>query len=127
MITYIVTGIVVLIILVVLFGDKVDKKWEREVSFHNEEGIEVGEFEIELKKNSNLDQEHMLYLSFKIKHTQLKSGDIIHIKTAGQTILSLDVRKDGKARHSEKHPESFQVCEVLIGDNVLVSGKFIED
>lgn len=90
--------IFLLFILALIFGKKVEKKWELEADFLNSAGKEIGEFEIELKRYPKEQTEFELNAKLFLRHDSLKTGRTIEVLLEGQLVMRGTVQKPGVIR-----------------------------
>ena len=121
---YIVGGffgfIFLLIILTILFGKKVEKKWDLEADFLNDKGREIGEFDLELKRYPEEQTDFELVVKFFLRHDALLPGRKIEVSLRDETVMTGAVEKQGVIRLSKEHlvaeitnPAEGDICTVL--------------
>lgn len=91
-------GLAGLVVLAVLFGKRVEKKWDYEADFHDERGREIGELEIELSRIAREGADYTLDVEFSLRHPALEAGRRVEVLLADARIFAADVVVDGRIR-----------------------------
>ena len=111
--------IFLLFILALIFGKKVEKKWELEADFINSLGKEIGEFEIELKRYPEEQTEFELCAELFLRHDSLRVGRTIEVLLADEPVMRGYVEKHGLIRLGKQNlsadiadPKAGQTCVV---------------
>jgi hypothetical protein len=121
---YVVLGffgfIVFLFLLAIIFGKRVEKKWEFEANFYNENKKEVGEFDIEMKRYVKENADFALEAKFRLKHSELVVGRVVQVFLEDKLVMEGTVEKEGRILLKNEHvkseienPHAGQVCRVL--------------
>lgn len=135
---YIVLGffgfIALLFVLAIVFGKRVEKKWEFEANFYNEKQREIGEFDIEMKKSAKEEADFALEAVFRLKHSDLNSGDVVQVYLEDVLVMEGVVEKEGRIYLQNEHlkseindPQEGQVCRVMCSSVELFSEKLVRD
>lgn len=122
------------IILVILFGESIEKKWELEAKFRNPAGKEFGEFELSVEKKTKTETSFTMEIEFDMKHVELKPGSDITVQVEDQIFVESKVDTEGRIRFRKKVPEeSFakpevgQMCKVLCNGTLLAEAPLQPD
>ena len=109
-----------LFVMALLFGKRVIKKWEYEANFYNDEGREVGEFDIEMQKFAKDEDDFSLDAKFRLKHAELTSGSIVKVYLDDVLVMEGSVKKEGRIYLTNEHlktdiddPKAGQICRVM--------------
>ncbi len=122
--SYLVSGffgfIALLVLLALIFGKRVEKKWEYEADFHDKFHREIGEFDIELRKVEKEDIDFKLKAEFKLKHSELKQGQIVKVFLNDELVMEGSVIQEGRIFLNNDHlkskienPQEGQICRVM--------------
>ena len=109
-----------LVILTVIFGKKVDKKWEYEADFKNVRGREIGEFDIELVRYPKQENDYQLKTKLFLRHESLEPGAEVTVVLDDNLVMRGPVASKGLVRLGKEHlvgkvsePQTGQICLVL--------------
>lgn len=113
-------GLIFFIIVIgLIFGKKVDRKWEFEADFINERGREIGEFDIDLKRYPKEQTDYQLVAKMFLRHKSLRVGRKVDVLLDEQTVMHGVVSNEGSIRLGNEHlvaeitdPKAGQVCLV---------------
>lgn len=137
-IIYVIIGFFALIALfvafAVLFGKKMEKKFDLEAEFHDENGKEFAEFDISAWRVEKEGGEFKLRTSFKWRDTRLDIGSQVQVSLENETILEGTVEEAGKIRLNSKHlvnepqdPKVGQQCQIKLNGGVVLEKGLTED
>ncbi len=111
-----------LIVVTLLFGKRVRKRWEFEAEFRDTGGREFGEFELELSKVEKDEPEYSFKATFRMRHESLEEGALVHVYLDDLLVMQGNVEKAGRIylrksaiRNQVTNPEVGQVCRVVWG------------
>jgi len=126
--------ILLLFVLALLFGKRIDKQWEYEAEFLNEKGREIGEFEIESSRIAKQEKEYSLKVEFHCRHPGLNPGDQIEVYIEQLLVLAGEVKHPGRIRLGNPDlvdapidPTAGQICSVKQNDKVLMEQALRKD
>ena len=136
-ITYLIFGffglIGLLFLLAIIFGKRVDKKWEYEAKFRDDKKKEIGEFDIELKRYEG-EEDYKLDAKFKLKHTALEIGKVVQVYLNEELVMQGNVTKKGKIYLREDslvtqidNPAAGQTCVVNYDGNEILCEALYKD
>ena len=121
-------GLVVLIVIAILFGKRIKKKWEYEAEFRDASGREYGEFEVELSKIEKEEHDYTLKFEFHLRHEAVRQTQPVQVFIDDLLVLEGMPEKDGYVRlgndnrqNSVDEPLLDKMCRVVIGDQEVVS------
>ncbi len=114
--------ILLLFVLAMLFGKRMETKWEFEAEFRDDNGKEFGEFEIKMSRIVKEEPDFSFKARFKLRHLSLVVGQRVQVyldkllvmegevETAGRILL----RKDAVVNEVTKATAG-QICRVVYG------------
>ena len=112
--------IFLLLILAILFGNKVERKWDLEADFLNAKGREIGELDLELKRYPKEQTDFELVVKFFLRHDALLPGRTVEVTLNDEIVLTGKVDKQGVIRLSKEHliaeitnPAEGDLCTVI--------------
>jgi len=124
----------VLIVLAILFGKRIEKKWAYEAEFMNEKGKEIGEFEISLFRYEKEQGEFQLSVDFDLKHPSLVPGNSVDVYLDNVLVLEGMVEKEGRISLGKKdlknnldNPQAGQKCVVKCSGIEVAAGELYPD
>ena len=119
--------ILLLFILALLFGKRVQKQWEYEAEFLNDKGREIAEFDIESSRIVKQEQEYNLKVKFHCHHAALAPGGQVQVYLDQLLVLAGEVTAEGKIRlgnadlvNAPTEPKAGQVCYIKYQDTLLL-------
>lgn len=95
---YLGLGLVALIVLALVFGKRIRKKWEYEAEFRDEKGREFGEFDIELSRIEKDEPNYTLKADFHMRHEALGHLQTVQVYIDELLILEGLVTEAGRVR-----------------------------
>lgn len=123
-----------LVLLAVLFGKRIDEKWEYEAEFHDDEGREIGEFETKLSRIAREESDYTLSASLKLRHPALVTGHDIEVHIEGECIMRGPIETDGSVRLDSHHivgeikdPKGGQSCTIVWQHTELLKAALYRD
>ena len=121
-------GLVALIVIALIFGKRIKKKWEYEVEFRHEDFKEYGEFEVEMSKIEKEELHYTLKVEFYFRHDAVRQTLPVQVYIDDLLVLEGMPEKDGYVRMGNEHlqntvdePLLDKMCRVVIGDQEIVS------
>ena len=121
-------GLVALIIVAILFGKRIKKKWEYEAEFRDASGKEFGEFEVEMSKIEKEEQDYTLKFEFHLRHEAVRQTQPVQVYIDDLLVLEGMPEKDGYVRlgnankqNTVDEPLLDKLCRVVIGGQEVVS------
>ena len=126
--------ILLLVVIVILFGKRIRKKWEYEADFRDVDGREFGEFEIELSRIDKEEPDYTLKGKFRMRHPALTQHATVQVYVADTLVFERMVETEGRmfvARAPLVNPvdrvNTGQTCRVVIGGTEIASAEFHPD
>ena len=114
--------LLLLFVLAVLFGKRIEKRWEYEAEFRTPGGREFGEFDIELSRIARDETEYSFKAEFRMQHESLAKGQMVEVYLDDTLVLKGNVSSAGRIYLRNKavineisDPEEGQVCRVVWG------------
>ena len=137
-IKYLVLGViglvVLLVVITVLFGKRVIKKWEIEAEFRDADGRELGEFEVELSRIDKKEPDYTLKAKFHMRHPALTQHATVQVYIEDTLVLERRVVKEGRVhvmRSELVNPVGNdalgKTCRVVVGSTEIASAEFHPD
>jgi len=128
-------GIIVgLVVLAMLFGKRIEKKWEFDADFHDERGREIGEFEVELTRIAKEEEDFTLRAKLKLRHPALQAGSTVEVHLEGVRVMEGPVEQTGYVRLRTEHlcgeikdPAKGQTCSIHYGGAELLKSTLYPD
>ena len=131
---YVIAGFVGLIILTIIFGKKVESRYDLEAEFQDDSGKEFAEFDIKFWRYAKEADEYQLKASFRWSDPRLSIGDKVSVYLNETLVLEGVVEKSSSIRLSSKHikntPENAKQgdeCRVLLNDNLELKQAVLDD
>lgn len=126
--------ILLLVVIAVLFGKRVRKKWEYEADFRDANGREFGEFEIELSRIDKEEPDYTLKAKFRMRHASLKQHTTVQVYVDETLVFEQMVETEGRMyaqRAKLVNPvdrvSEGQRCRVVVGGTEIASAEFHPD
>jgi hypothetical protein len=126
-------GFIGLIAFVVLFGKRIETRWDFEAKFRDERGRELGEFDLELTRVAEEDSDWELETKFVLRHPALQPLAIVQVLLEGVVVLQGTVERRGHIRLDDRHrqidiksPAPGQICSVRVDDAELFAEPLLE-
>lgn len=126
--------ILLLVVIAVLFGKRVRKKWEYEADFRDANGREYGEFEIELSRIDKEEPDYTLKAKFRMRHASLKQHTTVQVYVDETLVFEQMVETEGRMyaqRAKLVNPvdrvSEGQRCRVVVGGTEIASAEFHPD
>ncbi|MDJ0907120.1 MAG: hypothetical protein QNI96_13960 [Woeseiaceae bacterium] len=123
-----------LVVVVMLFGKRIHKRWEFEADFRDATGREFGEFEIQLSRIEKEEPEDTLKAKLRLRHPSLVQHATVQVFIDDTLVLEKMVEKEGRIYVRTKdlvNPvdsvTAGQVCRVVVGGTVIASAGFHPD
>ena len=132
---YTILGIfIALVILTLIFGRRVEKKWEYEADFRDEKGREFGECEIELSRIVREEDDFKLKVKFHMMHEVLKGARRVEVFVGETLLISGNVEHPGRILlrneipvTDDPPPPKDQLSRVLVDGVERFSAEFRPD
>ena len=126
--------ILLLIVVAVLFGKRIRKKWEYEADFRDANGREFGEFEIELSRIDKEETDYTLKAKFRMRHAALTQHSTVQVYVEDTLVFEQMVETEGRMyaqRTNLVNPvdrvSEGQRCRVMVGSTEIASAEFHPD
>ncbi len=126
--------IAALIVLTLLFGKRKIKRWDYEAEFHDEQGREFGEFDIEMSKIEKDEADYSFKASFRMRHDELIIGARVQALIDDIVVLEGKVETAGRILLSQSHlqtplddAQEGQRARILVNDFEIASAKLERD
>ena len=123
-----------LIVVAIVFGDKIVKKWEYEAEFRDDNGKEFGEFDIEMSRVEKKEPQFSLKAKFRMRHEALKLHATVQVYLDQLLVLEGMVSRAGRVRLTNEHlqneiteAEAGQLCRIVCGGSELFSQELVPD
>ena len=123
-----------LILLAVVFGKRIRKRWEYEAEFRDEGGREFGEVDIEMSRIEKEEPDYTFKASLRLRHERLTPPNTVSVEIDDRVVLEGPVEKPGFVHLGNEHirnavdrPSAGQACRVLMGGTVLASAELLPD
>ena len=117
-----------LFVLALLFGKRVEKKWDFEADFHDARGREIGEFETELVRIPKEETNFRLRTKFHLRHPALVAGQTVEVYLDDVLVMRGPIEREGRVRLGNDHvcgkiedPRTGQVCSVRLAGAELLA------
>ncbi len=114
--------IVLLVVLAILFGKRIRKKWEYEAEFRDIDDKEFGEFDIELSRIEKQERDYTCKAKLRMRHKDIRGGDGVRVFIEDQLVLDGHAEQDGRLFIATQsmdaamvEPTDGQLCRVEIG------------
>ncbi len=124
----------VLFVLALLFGKRVIKRWEYEAEFHDDNGHEFAEFDIELSRIAKKETEDTFKAKFRLRHASLEAGQCVQVFLDDTLVLEGMSEKAGHIVLGAEHiktpldaASAGQLCRVVYGGVEQFSAAIIRD
>ena len=119
--------IFLLVVLAVLFGNRVIKQWDYQAEFRNDRGKEIAEFEIELSRIDKKEPDCTLKVEFWLRHEALKVGTKVQVYLDDELVMEGSATDVGRIRLGKQDlrsdlndPRPGQICVIKCdGDELL--------
>ena len=122
-----------LFVLAVVFGKRMERKWEYEAEFRDESGKEIGELDVEMSREKGAD-EYEPQASLVLKHASLAASEVVQVFIGDELVLEGSVARDGRVRLTSNDLMSDlgstalgQICTVRRGDETLAEAPLARD
>lgn len=119
-------GFVALVVLALVFGKRIKKRWEYEAEFRYDDFKEYGEFEVELSKIEKEEHDYTLKVEFYFRHEAVQEHQPVQVYVDELLVLEGLPEKDGYVRLGIDHLQN-AVDEPLLGKScrVVIAGEEI--
>jgi hypothetical protein len=123
-----------LFLLALLFGKRVIKRWEYEAEFHDENGREIAEFDIELSRIAKQETEDTFKAEFKLRHPSLEAGQRVQVFLDDTLVLEGTSKHAGRILLGAEHIKTpldaaseGQLCRVVYGGVERFTASIVRD
>ncbi len=130
----VVAGFIGLIVFAVLFGKKVESRYDLEAEFLDDDGKEIAEFDIKLWRYAKEAGNFQLKASFTWKDSQLSVGDKVQVFLQDLLVMEGIVEKATEIKLFKQHikntPDNAKQgneCRVLVNGNQRLCQAMIND
>ncbi len=124
----------VLFVLALLFGKRIIKQWEYEAEFHDDNGREFAEFDIELSRIAKEETQDTFKAKFRLRHASLKAGQRVQVFLDDTLVLEGLSAKAGRVILGTEHiktpletASAGQLCRVVYGGVERFTAAIIRD
>ena len=121
-------GLLAHIVLAIIFGKRIKKKWEYEAEFRDETGREYGELDIEMSKIEKEEVDYTLKVEFCFRHASVLQHQPVQVFLDELLLLEGQAEKDGYVRLGNEHlknpvdePLLGKVCRVVVSATEIAS------
>lgn len=122
------------IVLAIVFGDRIKKKWEYEAEFHDDRGREFAEFDIEMSRIEKKEPDYSLKAKFKMRHASLAVHTSVQIFLDHLLVLEGMVKEEGRIRLNSQDlkvdsidAQAGQMCRVICGGQEILAQEIVPD
>lgn len=112
--------IAALVLLAVLFGKRVVRKWEYEAEFRDASGREFGELDIEMSRIEKDEPDFSLKAKFSMRHPALSRHQTIQVFVDDLLLLQGMVAAAGRIRLNHREHLQNAVADVSAGQRCRV-------
>lgn len=123
-----------LFVLALLFGKRMIKQWEYEAEFHDDNGREFAEFDIELSRIAKQETEDTFKAKFRLRHASLEAGQRVQVFLDDTLVLEGMSEKPGRIVLGAEHikvpldtASAGQLCRVVYGGVERFSAAIVRD
>ena len=123
-----------LILLALVFGKRIKKRWEYEAEFRDASGREFGEVDIEMSRIEKEESDYTFKASLRLRHERLVPHSTVRVEIDDRIVLEGQVDKPGFIHLGKDHvrdivdrPAAGQDCRILVGGAVLASAELLPD
>ena len=123
-----------LIVLALIFGKRIRRKWEYEAEFVDENGREIGEFDVTLSKIEKVEPDYTLKARFHLRHPELAQHATVRLLLDDMLVMQGTVEKAGRISLDRAslqvqlaEPRAGQRCRVEVGMQEIVSADLRRD
>ena len=123
-----------LFLLALVFGKRVIKQWEYEAEFHDDNGHEFAEFDIELSRIAKEETEDTFKAEFRLRHPSLEAGQRVQVFLDDTLVLEGNSEMAGRIRLGAEHirtplesASAGQLCRVLWGGREQFAAAIVRD
>lgn len=114
--------ILLLFVLAMLFGKRIETKWEFEAEFRDDGGKEFGEFDIKMSRIVKEEPDFSFKAKFKLRHESLDAGQRVQVYLDDQLVMEGTVEtagriylRDDAVVSAATEATAGQVCRVVYG------------
>lgn len=126
---------VIFIVIAVLFGKKVEKQYDLEAEFNDEDDKEFADFDLSSWRYEKEGGEFQFEASFKWRDSRLALGSQVEVCLENQVVLQGTAEESGKINlHSKQHlanepksPQAGQTCQIKLNGEVVLEQPLHED
>ena len=122
-----------LFLLAVLFGKRMETKWDLEADFRDDRGREIGEFETECKRIAGEGADFTQRAKLELRHAALQPGQRVEVRLDDVPVMEGPVEKAGRIRLLDtqggeiEDPQVGQTCSVRLDGHELLSAPLQRD
>jgi len=126
-----------LIIITIIFGDKIENRWRFKALFHDGNNNQIGRFRITLFGYVKKDKPDQIKIKLRLKHPQLMQGALVKVYIDDRLYYEWSVKKQGKAsfgkvmdikdfKYSLDEPALGRICKIKCSGFVLAEAELGE-
>ena len=123
-----------LVVVAILFGKRIKRKWRFEAGFRDADGKEFGAFGIELSRIEKEEPDYTLKTKFRMRHAALTLHSTVQVYIDDLLVFERMVEKEGRlfargvpslSRVNEL--KAGQTCRVMVGSTEIATAEFDPD
>jgi len=126
-----------LIVVTVIFGDKIENIWRFKAMFYDDNNNEIGRFRVTLFSYVKKDKPEQLKIKLRLKHPQLTPGALVKVYIEDTLFYESQIGKKGKVSLGKvmdknnfkgilEQPELGQLCKIKSSGFVLATAELGE-
>lgn len=126
--------IAVLVVVAVVFGKRVIRKWEYEAEFRDASGRELGELELKMSRIEKEEPDFSLKVDFWLRHESLLPQQTVRVYLDEIPLLEGMVGESGRIRLGNQHlqteidePVAGAMCRVECGGQEIAGAELLPD
>lgn len=126
--------IAVLVVVAVVFGKRVIRKWEYEAEFRDASGRELGELELKMSRIEKEEPDFSLKVDFWLRHESLLPQQTVRVYLDEIPLLEGMVGESGRIRLGNQHlqteidePAAGAMCRVERGGQEIAAAELLPD
>lgn len=126
--------IAVLVVVAVVFGKRVIRKWEYEAEFRDASGREFGELELKMSRIEKEEPDFSLKVDFWLRHESLLPQQTVRVYLDEIPLLEGMVSASGRIRLGNQHlqteidePAAGAMCRVERGGQEIAAAELLPD
>ena len=123
-----------LVVLAIVFGKRIRKKWEYEAEFRDIDDREFGEFDIELSRIEKEERDYTVKAKLRMRHDSIRAGDPVRVHVEERLVIEGKAEQDGRIFIATEllggppvEPSAGQLCRVEIGNGSVFASTLKPD